>query len=303
MAAGQVVLLTLAAWITYWIGLYQRALQWICSRLGVGSTMAGGTPLSPQEPLILYEYEGCPYCLRVREAISVLNLDVIIYPCPRETLRQNNFCRDSRFRAVVERKAGQIQFPFLIDPNSNGQAAQGMLDSTAIIEYLWTTYGADASPPLNYRLVHAKVLQAFFGMLDIASRLIWRALPQNGLLRAPSRQPTQMLELWGREGSPYVQLVREALCTLELPYRYVTVPFGAEEKRATYRAMFGRHLPEWRKKANLVMIPLLLDPNTGAELVESREILSYLRKTYQVGDPPRETVADLRIPTSKSKHN
>ena len=39
----------------------------------------------PQKLLELYEFEGCPFCRKVREAISVLDLDVTIYPCPKGT--------------------------------------------------------------------------------------------------------------------------------------------------------------------------------------------------------------------------
>lgn len=35
------------------------------------------------KPLLLYEFEACPFCRKVREAITILDLDVIFYPCPR----------------------------------------------------------------------------------------------------------------------------------------------------------------------------------------------------------------------------
>ena len=37
----------------------------------------------PKKTLEIYEFEGCPFCRKVREAISVLDLDVIYYPCPQ----------------------------------------------------------------------------------------------------------------------------------------------------------------------------------------------------------------------------
>jgi len=40
----------------------------------------------PQKRIILYEWEGCPFCRKVREAISTLALEVEVRPCPRETL-------------------------------------------------------------------------------------------------------------------------------------------------------------------------------------------------------------------------
>ena len=36
----------------------------------------------PQIQLELYEFEGCPFCKKVREAVIWLDLDVLFYPCP-----------------------------------------------------------------------------------------------------------------------------------------------------------------------------------------------------------------------------
>jgi hypothetical protein len=38
----------------------------------------------PKIPLELYEFEACPFCRKVREALTLLDLDAIIYPCPSE---------------------------------------------------------------------------------------------------------------------------------------------------------------------------------------------------------------------------
>jgi hypothetical protein len=40
----------------------------------------------PGKMIIFYQYEGCPFCRRVRETMSALALDVLVYPCPRVTL-------------------------------------------------------------------------------------------------------------------------------------------------------------------------------------------------------------------------
>ena len=37
----------------------------------------------PAKPLVLYEFEGCPFCRKVREALTVLDLEALIYPCPK----------------------------------------------------------------------------------------------------------------------------------------------------------------------------------------------------------------------------
>lgn len=43
------------------------------------------SPLGPRpaERLELYDMEGCPFCRKVREAISMLDLEVLVKPCPK----------------------------------------------------------------------------------------------------------------------------------------------------------------------------------------------------------------------------
>lgn len=37
----------------------------------------------PVKALKLYEFQGCPFCAKVREAVTVLDLDVTFLPCPK----------------------------------------------------------------------------------------------------------------------------------------------------------------------------------------------------------------------------
>ena len=36
----------------------------------------------PEQPVILYEFEGCPFCRKAREALSILDLEADITPTP-----------------------------------------------------------------------------------------------------------------------------------------------------------------------------------------------------------------------------
>src|SRR5699024_5938905 len=65
---------------------------------------------SPRETLELYEMEGCPFCRLVREVLTELDLDAMVYPCPKGGLR---------YRPMVETMGGKMQFPFLYDPNTD----------------------------------------------------------------------------------------------------------------------------------------------------------------------------------------
>ena len=70
----------------------------------------------PKEPIILYEFEACPFCRRVREALSQLDLTVEVRPCPKDAVKH---------RTEVEAMGGKLTFPFLVDPNT--EAGEGGL--------------------------------------------------------------------------------------------------------------------------------------------------------------------------------
>jgi glutathione S-transferase len=62
--------------------------------------------------------------------------------------------------------------------------------------------------------------------------------------------------------------VREALCELELPYRCLSAGKGSP-RREQLRAESGR-----------TTVPFLRDPNTGASVSDSDNIVRYLFSTY-----------------------
>ena len=45
------------------------------------------TTEKPAELLQLFDIENCPYCRLVREALTELDLDVLILPCPKNGQR------------------------------------------------------------------------------------------------------------------------------------------------------------------------------------------------------------------------
>ena len=87
----------------------------------------------PVEPLELYDMEACSYCRLVREALTDLDLDVMIYPCPKG---------GDRYRPLVERLGGKQQFPYLMDPNTGA----AMYESADIVAYLYREYGRSQGP-------------------------------------------------------------------------------------------------------------------------------------------------------------
>jgi glutathione S-transferase len=216
------------------------------SRLGTGMAVSGAGP-RPVEPLSLYEFEACPFCRKVREALSILDLDAIVYPCPKG---------GPRFREEVRRRGGKALFPYLVDPNTG----QAMYESDDIVRYLFGTYGVGSVP---WSLSLGPVTLAGSALASA-----WRLGRGERYRRA--REPEKLLELWSFEASPFCRIVRERLCTLELPYLLHNVAKGSA-KRELFVARSGK-----------MMVPYLVDPNTGTAMFESADIVRYLDATYAV---------------------
>ena len=214
------------------------------ARLGSGASVVALGP-RPALPLELFEFEACPWCRKVREALSLLDLEALIRPCPKG---------GPRYREEVRRRGGKAQFPYLVDPNTGKE----MYESAEIVAYLFERYGAGPPPALLGR-----------GFLADASAGLASAFrPGFGVRYRRARAPEQPLELWSFEASPFCRIAREALCALEIPYRLHNVARGSPG-RVDFAARSGR-----------MMVPWLVDPNTGARLFESADIVRYLEATY-----------------------
>lgn len=214
------------------------------ARYGRGWFAKGGTR-QPVEPLVLYEFEACPFCRKVREAFSELDLVYVSHPC----------ARGSASRPELEARGGKQLFPYLIDPNTGTE----LYESEDIITYLHDTYGNgrgtidSALSPLN------TLTAATAGFLR----------PGRGG-RTPGRpeQPAERLVLYNFEASPYCRKVRETLAELDLVHEARNV------------AKRGVRRPELIERGGKMMVPYLVDPNTGTEMYESDDIVAYLRATY-----------------------
>mmetsp|Transcript_18248 Transcript_18248/g.33750 ORF Transcript_18248/g.33750 Transcript_18248/m.33750 type:complete len:290 (-) Transcript_18248:48-917(-) len=224
----------------------------------------------PEQVLELYEFHGCPFCLRVRETIAVLGLDVKVYPCPKTTLSRGT-SEGSRYRGKVKELGGKVQFPLLVDRNNDVV----MHESEEIVKYLWKTYGDKAVEPKSYTRYNS----IYLGWTKALS-LIIRA--NHGFMRVPSNEPEEPLVLWGFVGSPFVAKVQEKLCEMEIPYLFRNVSKGHSPARREFMSKFGDMVPSWRKDLKLIQIPLLEDPNTGTTMLESADICNYLDSTYGI---------------------
>ena len=89
------------------------------------------------------------------------------------------------------------------------------------------------------------------------------------------RRSDQPLELFEFEACPFCRKAREALSILDLPALIRPCPKGGP----TYR-------PRVRERGGQELFPYLVDPNTGAAMYESDDIVAYLFSCYGDGRVP-----------------
>lgn len=254
-----------------------KILQSVASTLIAGGRGVMGTafPNQPEKTIKLYEFEGSPFCRRVREVLTLLNLDYEVYPCPKGA---------TKYRNIVKEKGGKLRFPFLIDENTGAE----MYESQVIIQYLFEHYGKSGRTPKKYSHYPKIPFIALTGTLLNGARGVW--IDQKIIDRAA---PSKLLELWSFEASPYTRVVRSVLTELEIPFVLHNVakerwqdqgPSILRLKPGEYSALKGgkrEKVVEIMARAKKdIQVPFLLDPNTGAELFESEAIVKYLKKQY-----------------------
>jgi glutathione S-transferase len=208
----------------------------------------------PNEPIILYEFEACPFCRKVREACSMLSLSVTFRPTPSN---------GPRFRPEIKTKYGaKASFPFMKDPNTGVE----MFESDDIISYLFKVYGNGQVP---WTLKQGSPIVPLTAGLGVSLA----RMGAGGSYR-DSNPPANPLVLWAYEGSPFCKVVRENLCALEIPHTVMFSPRGSYNRQRLW------------EKAGRFQVPWLEDPNTGVNLFESEAINEYIEKQYGVAQTP-----------------
>ena len=225
---------------------------------GVFETSQVASLPRPAQPLVLFEFQSCPFCAKVREAASMLDLDVLFLPCPKD---------GERFRPKAVELGGKAQFPLMLDAGAPGGPVL-MYESADIIRYMFERYGpGEAAIP---SMLGGGTLATLSAALAV--------LPRGGAggRAKPSGKPApeKPLVLWAYEASPFVRIVRERLGELELAHLQVTVARGSADKRQ--RLLDAR---------GAFQVPYLEDPNAGVYLFESSAILDYLDAVYGAGAP------------------
>jgi glutathione S-transferase len=213
-------------------------------RAGSGGRVTSVGP-RPADTLILYEMENCPFSRLAREALSELDLDALIKPCPHG---------EESHRAELRQLTDRETVPYLID-RGMGVALH---DAARIVRHLFTHYGMGRIPARFERVERALW----------TSRLASQLRGGRTEYVAPAARPAFPLELWNYEGSPYCRLVREQLDLHGLSYLSRNLA-RQSPRREAFLARFGK-----------LQFPCLYDPNVDRCMFETASILAHLRSAY-----------------------
>jgi hypothetical protein len=129
--------------------------------------------------------------------------------------------------------------------------------NTEIVTYLFEQYGPDgAAPPKN---------------------LVGRT---GGSRKTKPRQDTRPdfaklkpINVFGWEGAGPLKQVRNTLSDLNLAHIFINVADGSVHKSKLTKA---------KGAGGAFAVPFIVDPNTGIELFDAKQICSYLEKTYTI---------------------
>jgi len=223
-----------------------------------------GNRRRPEKTLELYEAEYCPFCRHVREALTELDLDTMIYPVPKG---------GKRYVSRLKKLGGEAKIPLLHDPNTGTK----LYESEAIVEYLYEQYGLEGEEVPERRILTSTAASLTGG--------------KNGMFAVPSKAARKPLELYSFEASPYSRLAREVMCELEIKYLLHNcgkTPGGHSDyypPEIRYENMHN-YMPgtenrrKFLERTGKIMMPYIVDPNTGVDMFQSKDIQDYLRETY-----------------------
>ena len=232
-----------------------------------GKRLAEASELGPRPatPIEVFEYEGSPYCRKVREAAAVLDLDVLYRPCPS----------GEAFYRPAAKAEGAKTFPYMKDANTGA----AMTESDDIVEYLFRNYGPRAGDPdvddmdattlgVPFMLRRGGITNLTCYAAALARLKGLKARPSRAAAAAAAGTPVEPLALWTYEASPFTKEVREVLTELAIPHVVRYCPRGSAKR------------DELLAKTGTFQVPFLEDPNTGVEMFESAAMVEYLEATY-----------------------
>jgi glutathione S-transferase len=237
-----------------------------------GKKVAESSRLGPRPELTIemFEYEGSPYCRKVREAAAVLDLDVLFRPCPSG---------ETYWRPMAKAE-GAKTFPYMKDPNTG----TNICESDDIVEHLFRNYGPAASDaglskeglrdagPETLEIPQMLRRGGITNLTCYAAAVVrlkaLKARPSRAAAAAKDGVPVEPLHLWTYEASPFTKAVRESLTELAVPHVVHYCPRGSAKR------------DELLERTGRFQVPYMEDPNTGIKMFESASMVEYLEQTY-----------------------
>jgi hypothetical protein len=274
------------------------------ARMGTAQSVALREPSSPLPPphhLTLYDFEGSPWCRLVREYTTILDLRVHMRPCPRETLfGEGVFTTQSRFRPQAMQhlkeslNTDDLIFPLLVDRTRSFHDPVVIRQSYDILTHLWGNYGQSVIPSKHnghanslrpdQRVNHPSIpFPLRFLLLSTPSYL--RPWPRCGVMRFPSTwDRDDELILYQSEGCSKSRLVREALCSLEIPCLSIPVAKGSSNAR-----LLNEILRKDETDLKEINLPVLHDPASDQTWVGAEQCVVHLWGEYHDETLPSPT--------------
>lgn len=200
----------------------------------------------PTAPLVLFHRTDSAGCKKVREALSILDLDVLVYPIPDG---------GPRWTSVQGFEEG-MEGPVLVDPSSG----MTLNNADEIVEYLFTMYGNPNKIPW---ILQSNAISTFL----LHSALKMRA-GKGSIYKGNNKVPEKPLVFWAYEASPFCAVVQEVLCELAIPHVIINVARGSAKRSILYQ------------EVGHFQAPFLEDPNHGICMFESAAIIEHLLSKY-----------------------
>lgn len=161
--------------------------------------------------------------------MTILDLKVNIRPCPRQTLfLEGAYNHKSRFRPEAmeylksSHHTDDMTFPILVDRTKSKDSPKVIIESYSILEHLWEEYGQTVEEGQDRpdQWWNAPSIPFPIRFMSLAGPSYLRPFPSCGVLQTPSiwNSNENEITLYQAEGCPESRLVRETLCTLEIPY-------------------------------------------------------------------------------------
>jgi anaphase-promoting complex subunit 7 len=242
-----------------------------CLPRGVAVSSPGSQSSSNTRITKLYDVENSKSCRAVREKITELDL-VVEQIIPVATGSQN----------AATMPGGKAPVLVATTTSSDGEeeaASSRTIEGTdAILFFLDESFPLETgsipqeSEDNGNAIVKEKLQLA--GMY-LAS---WMRLGRgNSVSPSVGNRPEKPLVLYSYEGNQFCRLVREVLTELDIVYELRSA--GTESPRRSELASIT---------GGSSQCPYLIDPNTGASMPESADIVEYLYRNYASWTPPSE---------------